>query len=390
MLSNEKASIAQATPDAAGRARFVLEGPKLGAPGPGELHVSFAGSADVTTAAYGEDVDRHVKVALRVPAAERRELAAAVPEDGIPLVVAVSTSLGPVMEGSVEARVADVVVGAAPVEHGSARLILTFATQGSEALVRLRYVPSSPWFEPLADPTVRVPIRGPSLLSKAPILLAGIAVLAFFFAGRFSAQKNKAEPAPPPNLGDLDVGRPRMDVLRTAGREGEGWSGRVTDAHDGHALPGIRVWVERGSFEGRALLASADTNADGRFTLPALGRDGATLNVEGRLHARLSQDLPPPGELAIAVAQRRRALLGRMVTWARRRGAPFDVKPEPTPGHVRRAAVADLEAQRWAEAVEHAAFVPHEVDAHAEAQVDRLAPEGAAAVGSDAPGPRRS
>lgn len=387
VLANEKDELARAQTDTSGRARFVLPGVKLGAPGPGELRVSFRGDAETAPASHGEDVERHVKIAVRVPAAERGELRPAVPEDGISLVAEVSPTGGtpeapvapadPLSEGSVEARIGDVVVGTAPVERGFARLVLTFTAQGDEARVRLRYVPASPWYEPLGEPTVHVPIRGPSLWSKAPILLAGLAVLAFFLVGRVSGQKNKPEPAPAKADGEGRDAKPRLDVVRPAERGQEGWTGRIVDAHEGSPVRGARVWIERGTFEGRAVLASVETDGDGRFALPGIGAalGDETITAEGRLHARLSQQLPPPGELAIALAQRRRALLAGLVRWARRRGPPFDARPEPTPGHVRRAASDEAATARWAEAVERAAFGPGEIDARAEQEVAGLAPE---------------
>ncbi|MBX3223207.1 MAG: carboxypeptidase regulatory-like domain-containing protein [Labilithrix sp.] len=395
VLGNEKEELARAVTDAAGRARFVLPGAKLGAPGPGELRVSFAGDGETARASHSEDVERHVKVVVKVPAADRGALEAAVPEDGIALLAEVHSTLdapdaggealGPLSEGSVEARIGDVVVGAAPVERGIARLLLTFTAQGSEALVRLRYVPASPWYEPLGEPVVRLPIRGPSLWSKAPILLAGLAVLAFFLVGRVSGQKSKPEPAPAKANGEARDAKPGVALVRPAERGAEGWTGRVVDTHEGTPVGRARVWIERGTFEGRAVLTSVETDADGRFTLPGIGAVAGdeSLGAEGRLHARLSQDLPPPGEIAIALAQRRRAMLARLVTWARRRGPPFDTRPEPTPGHVRRAAAAERATARWAEAVERAAFGPGDVDARAEQEVDQLAPE-------DGPEPARA
>ncbi len=378
VLANEKEELARAVTDASGRARFVLPGAMLGAPGPGELHVLFAGDGDTARATHAEEIERHVKVAVQVPAAERGELTASVPEDGIPLVAEVASSLGPVAEGSIEAHVGDVVVGTAPVERGIARLTLTFTGQGNEALVRLRYVPASPWYEPLSEPTIRVPIRGPSLLSKAPILLAGLAVMAFFLVGRVSGQKNKPEPAPAkPSSDQGREGKPRIDLVRPAQRGQEGWTGRVVDAHEGTPVRAARVWIERGTFEGRAMLASVETDADGRFAIGGVGpvAGDETIVVEARLHARLAQALPAPGEIEMAIAQRRRALLARLVKWARRRGPPFDVRPEPTPGHVRRAAGAEAGTARWADAVERAVFGPDDIDARAEQEIEQLAPE---------------
>jgi hypothetical protein len=376
VLANEKEELARASTDASGRARFILPGAKLGSPGPGELWVTFVGDGDTAHAAYSEEVERHVKVAVKVPAADRGELSAGVPEEGIPLVAEVVSSAGPLSEGSIEARVGDVVVGAAPVERGVARLALTFTAQGNEALIRLRYVPASPWYEPLAETTIRIPIRGPSLLSKAPILLAGFAVLAFFLVGRVSGQKNKPEPAPAPGSAEAREGKPRIEVVRLADRNQTGWTGRVVDAHEGTPIRGARVWIERGTFEGRAVMATVETDAEGRFALPGIGAVAGdeSIAAEAWLHARLSQELPVPGEIAIALAQRRRALLANLVKWARRRGPPFDARPEPTPGHVRRAASAEVGTARWADAIERAAFGPGDVDARAELEIERLAP----------------
>jgi hypothetical protein len=375
-LANEKAELGRTVTDASGRARFVLAGAGLGPPGPGELRISFAGDAETARATHVEEIERHVKVLVKVPAAERGELAPGVPEEGIAIVAEVGSSAGVVAEGSVEARVGEVVVGAAPVERGLARLTLTFTGQGNEALVKLRYVPAAPWYEPLGEPTVRLPIRGPSLLSKAPILVAGLAVLAFFLVGRVSGQKNKPEPVVAEKVEPRD-GKPRLEVIRSAERGEEGWRGRIVDAHEGTPVVGARVWIERGTFEGRSVLGSVETGADGSFVLAGVGRSSGdeSIAAEARLYSRLVQPLPAPGEIAIALAQRRRAVLGRLVKWARRRGAPFDARPEPTPGHVRRAASGEFGTARWADAVERAVFGPGEIDARVEQEIDRLAPQ---------------
>ena len=376
VLANETEELGRASTDSSGRARFSVLASKLGAPGRGLLKVSFGGDAQTAFSVHVADVERRVKVTLRVPAAEKGDLRPQVPEDGIPLAVDVASTMGPVPEGAVEARVGDAVVGAAPVERGIARLTLTFAASGSEAAVRLRYVASSPWYEPLGEPTIRLPIRGPSILSKLPILLAGLAVLAFFLVGRVASKGNKPEPAPAKIDDAAAVGKPRLDVVRAAARGEVGWRGRIVDAHEGTPVRGARVWVERGTFEGRNVLLSVATEPDGSFRLGGLeGLVGdEQMAVEGPLHARLVQPLPLPGELSIALVLRRRALLARLVTWARRRGRPFDVRPEPTPGHVRRAAADDFRTARWADAVERAVFGGGEVDARMESEIERMAP----------------
>ena len=380
LLANEKsAELARGTTDSSGRARFVVDVAALGEPGPGLLKVSFAGDAQTAFAVHEAEIERRVKVTLRVPAAEKGELKPQVPEEGIALSVDVASTLGPVAQGAVEARVGDVVVGAAPVERGIARLTLTFAAQGPSATVRLRYVPSAPWYESLGETTVSLPVRGPGILSKLPIVLAGLAVLAFFLVGRVASKGTKPEPAPAKIDGAAFAGKPRLEVVQRAARGEIGWRGRIVDAHEGSAVGGARVWIERGTFEGRTVLASTGTDANGEFDLAGLEPPSRLVGdeqmaVEAPLHARLVQPLPPAGRLSIALVLRRRALLGRLVTWARRRGRPFDVKPEPTPGHVRRAATDDLRTARWAEAVERAVFGAGEVDARMEREIEQMAP----------------
>jgi hypothetical protein len=137
-----------------------------------------------------------------------------------------------------------------------------------------------------------------------------------------------------------------------------------------------RVWVDRGTFDGRSILASVGTDPDGSFVLPPIsGLVGdEQMAVEAPLHARLVQPLPPAGELSIALVLRRRALLARLVGWARKRGRPFDVKPEPTPGHIRRAAAEDFQTARWADAVVKAVFGGGDVDARMEREIERMVP----------------
>jgi len=86
--------------------------------------------------------------------------------------------------------------------------------------------------------------------------------------------------------------------------------------------------------------------------------------------------LPVAGELEIALVSRRRKLLERLVQWARRRGPPFDARPEPTPAQVRRAAESAMPAAaEWASAIERAAFDRDDVDARVENEVMELDPD---------------
>jgi hypothetical protein len=175
-------------------------------------------------------------------------------------------------------------------------------------------------------------------------------------------------------------GEARVEVLRPARDARAGWSGRVIDAHDAFPIHGARVRVERPGFERATVVASVFVNEAGRFELRAEGDGFDELVVDGPLHAELRQPLPQCGELQIALVLRKRKLLERLVGWAKRRGRPYDIQPEPTPGHVRRAAGNDFATAKWADAVEKAAYGGGDVDARLEAEVDRLAPVGAPAA----------
>src|SRR5262249_10557132 len=159
-----------------------------------------------------------------------------------------------------------------------------------------------------------VPIRGPGLLSKLPILLAGLAVLAFFLVGRVSVQTSKPEPELAGGDAPQREGKPQVELVRPAERGQQGWTGVVIDAHDGTPIGGARVWIERGTFEGRSVLASVETGDDGRFSLPGIGPVGGDERIaaEARLHTRLVKDLPAPGEISVSLAERRRALLAKL------------------------------------------------------------------------------
>src|SRR5690606_10572300 len=109
-------------------------------------------------------------------------------------------------------------------------------------------------------------------------------------------------------------------------RGARGWRGRVIDAHDGAPIAGAEIVVHRPTFEGDGVVARAVASADGTFVVEpgATEVTDATLRVDGPLHAVLEQPLPAAGELRIALVTRRRALLERLVRWARARGSPWD------------------------------------------------------------------
>jgi hypothetical protein len=396
--SSSSAAPATATTDVTGHARFTLGPAQIGPVGRGELRLSFAGNGEVAAAERVAEIERRAAVDLDVleatastasgtpPDAREGRLAAGTPEDGVPIVVTAHAAGGEVKSGSVEARVGDAIVGAAPVEAGLAQLVVTFGLPDSvgatgEVPIALRYVPSVPWYIPGGESTWRLPIRARSPLRQGWVLRGALAIAAWFIVARAQRAKAMAKAPPRPRVA-VPRGEAKLDVVRVARNPGDGWKGRVTDADDATGIGGARVQIERPAFGRGEVLGTTITDDDGRFELPtAETRPGDELAIEASLHVPLRRPLPHAGELDAQLVQRKRALLGRLVAWAKLRGRPFDARPEPTPGHVRRAAGEDFSIVRWADAVERAAFAGEPVDARLEAEVDRLAP------GHSAPAP---
>lgn len=387
-LSNETgAPLATATTDANGQARFDVPAGKLGPPGRGELRVAFAGSATAGAAMHAVPVERRTHVDIAAPDAREGRLAPGVPEDGVEVHVVATLRCARLgcpgaPTGTIEVRVGDdeAISGAGSLAAGSeAQVVARYASQGESSQLHVRYVPDAPWLQPGNELSLLQPVRPPSPWRKAPLLLAGLVAIAWLVLARLPPRKTAAarasSSAPSPGA------RPEAGVeLVRAGPAAEGWTGKLRDAHDGNAIAGARVAVERRGFERIESIAETRTDASGFFALrlPQGGasQPGDELTCEGPLHGQLRRPLPAPGELDVALVLRKRALLDRLVAWARRRGLPFDARPEPTPGHVRRAAAGEFTVARWADAVERAAFGGQVVDERAEREIERLAPDG--------------
>jgi hypothetical protein len=382
-LSNESGhALGDATTNASGRARFVVPSGRLGAPGRGELRVTFAGDTQAGASSHAIAVERLTRVRLAAPDASGGRLPIGSAEEGIGLRVTAiagcqTWACKGLPSGTVEARIGDVVVGAASLDRGEARVFATFATpSGGQAPLRFRYVPDAPWFAAADDLSLTQPVRSPSPWSKLPLALGSMAVLAWLALARLPlrARGGPAEGGWPPRPAGLEPGLQSVQLVRAAGPS-HGWTGRVIDAHDGVALAGVRLLIERRGFGGVEVTAEATSDSAGAFVLPpAVTQPGDQLAAEGRLHAVLRGPVPPCGELQVALRLRKRALLDRLVAWARLRGQPFDAQPEPTPAHVRRVASDEGAVARWADAVEQAAFGGTIVDGRGQAQVDELAP----------------
>jgi hypothetical protein len=389
-LSNEMGmQLGNETTDASGRARFMVDGARLGPPGDGELRVTFAGGATIAASAHARRVERRTRVDLVAPDARERRLPIGWPEDG--LVVRLNATprcarLGcrETPTGMIEARLGDRgIVGAAPIERGEARLVMSFvsptvepfASAGSgvgEVPVTFRYLPNAPWFQTAGETVLLQPVRGPSPWRKLPLLLAATAVVGWLALVRTRNRPRRRRRAPP--LPRPAIAGEQLQLVRAAPKS-RGWTGRVTDAHDGQAIPQARVAIERPGFERIDIVVETVCDASGFFSLPTSEtRTEDQLAIRSRLHATIRRPLPPCGELAVAVVLRRRALLDRLVAWARRRGTPYDASPEPTPRQVSRAAASDPGVEAWARAIEEAAYSGAVVDERVQAEVDRLAP----------------
>jgi hypothetical protein len=380
VLTNEAGTtLGSAMSNASGRARFAVDAAHLGPPGRGELRVSFAGSTDAGASTHAVQVERRTHVDLTSADAIDGRLPVGSPEEGVALrlrAIPRCAKRGCVgtPTGTVEARAGDAIVGAAPLAGAEARVVLTFAMPAaSEAPLRLRYVPDAPWFQSGGELALTLPVRAPNPWKRVPLVLAGFAALAWLILARLPPRSREGSR---PGVSRAPVLHPEAGVeLVRAGPAARGWTGRIHDAHDGFGIVAAFVAIERPGFRGVEVLAQATANGEGVFALPPIeAHPGDLLLAEGQVHSALRRPLPPAGELDVALVLRKRALLDRLVAWARRRGRPFDGRPEPTPGHVRRAAVSEEAVARWAQAVERAAYGEGVIDAEAQREVDRLAP----------------
>jgi hypothetical protein len=345
-----------------GRARFEIQTDDLAPPGLGHLAVEFAGSDTLAKASASHPVIRLAEARLRVDQIEGDD-----PEDGIPILVDVVSGRGAVHGGVVEALRGGASIGAGDVEDGRARVVVTFpGGRAADVPVTLRYVPASPWWRPGPELAVDVPVAGPSLWRQ--ILLG--AVLGAIAAWILAKWRRAPKPVVPVDVTQAPPlsGRPGIEVVATSAGQ-SGWNGMVHDAHEGTPISGALIKIVLPSFDGEDVLAEARSTDGGSFELEGSPpSQGAQLVVEADMHARYEIALPPPSILRVALVTRRRALVDRLVRWARRRGSPFDGPPEPTPGHVRRVAARQrtAEIEEWARKVEHTVFGPDAVDARVE------------------------
>jgi hypothetical protein len=394
-LSNEAGRVlGSATTDGTGRARFVVPGPLFGPAGKGELRVSFAGSAQAGASSYSATIERRARVAIAVVGAPEGRLPLATEGEEVAIAVVAKATCAShgcagAPTGTIAVRVgegdASRVLGAAPLAGGEARVVVRFAPpiegEGGTA-IRLDYVPDVPWFEPSQPLRLEQPLQPPGAWDKFLLALTGIGVVGWLAVGRLPRRWRASEPSKSKVAGTVAS----VELVKAGDASVPRWTGKIVDGHEGIPVPGARVAMLRPGFERAEVVVEAIADSDGAFVLAATGtRPGDRLVTEGRLHAAHDVPAPPFGEIRIALVSRRRALLDRLVAWARRKGRPYDATPEPTPGHVQRMARAGDAVRAWAEAIEHAAYSGEAIDAAGEAEVDRLGPGDARTPRGDAP-----
>jgi hypothetical protein len=330
-----------------------------GGPGPARLVARLRTRAAFEQAIASATVLRTATVTLQVgPAAQ------AGVEAGESLLVRVTSVLGPVKSGVVEAHSAGRSIAAAKVEGGLATL--AFPTAPARLLgesVSLHYFGGgSGWLpgQPL-ELTVKPPGRsyGRYALWIAAAVLAALAVV---LGWRRPPRPLPSPVALPPRS------RASLEVLETFGAGG-GYRGLIRDAHDGVPIsPAALAFITPGP-QSRVLL-QVRASADGSFAVDnAAFPAGTVLEVTAPFHATLSAALPGPGLLELSLVARRRALLDRLVRWAERHGKPWSrLAGEPTPAQVVATASQESEqhVESWARALEHLAYGPNPPDAASE------------------------
>lgn len=341
---------------------------ELGGPGPGELRAEL-GSTDRAVEARAQVI---ATATVRLNSAEELTLSAG--GEGF-LSVEVDSAAGPVGSGSVEALLADRTVGIAAVSSGRARLPLSLGPGPFTRPVLIRYLPAGPWWLAGRAHEVSITVPRPSAWRGIAWAAALVAIATWLVAAwrrpphRERARKESAAQKAPPEAAVQWVG-----VAAGA----RGWTGIVSDAHDGTPLSNVSISIDFAHGERR--IASSETDGSFHLDAPEGEEHSGRLQAEGAWHSPLDWPLPPRGRIAVTLITRRRTLLARLIEWAIHRGAPWNTAGDPTPGELARKAEGSgqPDVADWARAVEASAFGPEAVDANAEARVRSLEPDSKA------------
>jgi hypothetical protein len=262
------------------------------------------------------------------------------------------------------------------VRLGAAHLVAVIdAPYGRDTSVALRYLPEAPGWTPGEPLVVHVPAKLPNPW-RGSFWALGVLAIGAWVLRAWRRPPRRASPA----AAVSGAGQAAVELV-AAGAPESGWHGQVRDAHEGYGLHAATVRILVPSFGGSGVAASATTDERGEFVLPHVetAAEGTRLEARSRWHAMLVGPLPRPGQLVINLVLRRRALLDRLVDWARRMGRPWwPAGHEPTPHDLARVAERQqaVRVATWAEAVERAAYGPDPVDEPEEQRVLGLEPHG--------------
>jgi hypothetical protein len=382
LLSEDKRVLAKGTTDEAGRMTFRLDPTELGAPGPGELAIRYAGTEAVAAYEMRFPIERRARVTLTLL---RGELTG-----GQHAQVHATWKGGVVPFGNVECRQAGVPLGAARIDtSGNADLVIA-DTDGDnsggmrdegraggmrdegraggmrdegraggmrdEGRAEIRYVPQVSYFE-AGDPIeVRVKPAARSHWTAVLSVLLLLGVLAWTIRLRAPAKPRPAE-APEPDTS------PTVEVL--ARSTAPVWSGVVLDAHAKKPLAGIWIVALTPGFESAQTLAQTTTSETGEFELrlPDSSASGIALRFEGDYHGEVQMPAPAFGRLRVTLHSRRRRLLDVFA-------AAFSKGKERTPQDVIRDTTSP-EIAAWVARVQETVYGPEQVDKDKEQRVGK-------------------
>jgi hypothetical protein len=363
LLDERGEVLATAITDERGRALFEVATSRLAGPGSGELTVRHRQTG---VAGLQARVVRSARVVL-VGSAPKEAI---IPHDGHRFEIGAETLRGGAEGGVVEARLGNEILGAGAVQAGRAALTIAFDIPEERAVdLTFRYLPSSPELRAGEALVLRVPVRPPSPLRKAPLLLAGLLLVGWLARGWKRPPRAK-RPAPPREV-EAEAPLPELASEPEAGATG--WQGLVLDAHERRPLTGVQVRVLSRDFYGEREVQRTATDERGCFELAGEWAPTFTLHVAAPWHVPVERPLPRPGRLSLGLVSRRRALLERVATVARR--VLPEHPQEPTPEQLARhyEACARPGEARWARAVESAVFGRDPVGAREEAELSVLA-----------------
>lgn len=257
----------------------------------------------------------------------------------------------PVRSGVLEARSQGAFLLSSPVRDGEARL--EFERELQDQSVTITYVSSDPSLVPDAPLIVDVPARASGFQWPG----AHIALLLSFalwlgYAWLRPRDTRSASPvAPPPKV---------AQAQSTSGKSGR-ISGRILDAHTNAPLANARLILMRVDAESAEALEEISPNADGEFGFETEFGAHKILRIRATSPETMSLTTDiHSAELTIHLATRRRAVLGQLVEWARKRGAPWSSGQAPTPGRIGTVAARaqEHEVVSWAASVDEAAYAP--------------------------------